>query len=540
MNILFLMCLIAPVLSSVIKAGTVQKNSMLPLPISMDGKVLKTQYSLDSSWRWSHNENDMSKNCFGGSTFDASQCPDPITCAKNCVLEGVPLDQFKSPYGVSTTGDSIRMNYVTVGTYGTNYGSRGYIVDESGESYQGFDLLNRDFVMTADMNNLGCGLNGAVYFVEVPLNGDAYFSGGHAAAYGLFYADAQLPQIKWAPGFANTNKTGLGAHEMDIWEANKMAIQFTPHACKKPGITLCTNPVDCGIGSNRYKSQCDMDGADYNPYREGDTKFYGPDSTFKVDSSKPVEIHTEFITDNGKDDGDLVSIHRFYVQNGKTIEGFVQTDETIAKQKDKFNEVNYFATLGGMKAIGDSMKRKMVLVLSIWDDSSPAQMKWLDGVYPHGSTMPGSKRGPCSSVGQDPATLRRTVPDSHVIYSNIQLNKIGTKASSPMPTPSPTHAPSKPVGACQPLYGQCGGQGWTGSTTCCEGSCKYNSQWYSQCLPSSGATPTPTPVPTPTPTPVPTPVPTPTPTSVPAPTPAHTVPASRMGFWNCSKCVWVS
>ncbi|KAJ5503830.1 Glycoside hydrolase superfamily [Penicillium fimorum] len=33
-----------------------------------------------------------------------------------------------------------------------------------------------------------------------------------------------------------------------------------------------------------------------------------------------------------------------------------------------------------------------------------------------------------------------------------------------------------------PLYGQCGGKNWTGSTTCASGTCKVASEWYSQCL----------------------------------------------------------
>ncbi|KAJ3047745.1 hypothetical protein HK097_011246 [Rhizophlyctis rosea] len=33
------------------------------------------------------------------------------------------------------------------------------------------------------------------------------------------------------------------------------------------------------------------------------------------------------------------------------------------------------------------------------------------------------------------------------------------------------------------LYGQCGGQGWTGPTTCASGTCKVSNQYYSQCLP---------------------------------------------------------
>ncbi|CUA74336.1 hypothetical protein RSOLAG22IIIB_05498 [Rhizoctonia solani] len=40
--------------------------------------------------------------------------------------------------------------------------------------------------------------------------------------------------------------------------------------------------------------------------------------------------------------------------------------------------------------------------------------------------------------------------------------------------------------AQSPVYGQCGGQGWTGSTTCASGSvCTYVNAWYSQCLPGT-------------------------------------------------------
>ncbi|EGX51171.1 hypothetical protein AOL_s00054g547 [Orbilia oligospora ATCC 24927] len=42
-----------------------------------------------------------------------------------------------------------------------------------------------------------------------------------------------------------------------------------------------------------------------------------------------------------------------------------------------------------------------------------------------------------------------------------------------------------------PVYGQCGGIGWTGATTCASGStCVYSNPYYSQCLPGSSPNPT--------------------------------------------------
>jgi len=44
------------------------------------------------------------------------------------------------------------------------------------------------------------------------------------------------------------------------------------------------------------------------------------------------------------------------------------------------------------------------------------------------------------------------------------------------------------VVAQAPIYGQCGGDGWTGATTCVSGStCTYANPYYSQCVPGSGS-----------------------------------------------------
>ncbi|KAH8803643.1 glycoside hydrolase family 11 xylanase [Xylogone sp. PMI_703] len=71
--------------------------------------------------------------------------------------------------------------------------------------------------------------------------------------------------------------------------------------------------------------------------------------------------------------------------------------------------------------------------------------------------------------------------------SSVTVSKGSGSAPPPPPPPSgptstTTTAGSKPTGSCSALYGQCGGNGWTGATCCSSGTCKYSNAWYSQCL----------------------------------------------------------
>jgi hypothetical protein len=52
--------------------------------------------------------------------------------------------------------------------------------------------------------------------------------------------------------------------------------------------------------------------------------------------------------------------------------------------------------------------------------------------------------------------------------------------SNPTQPSNPSQPPPSSGGA--PLWGQCGGEGWTGPTTCAQGTCKASNQWYSQCV----------------------------------------------------------
>lgn len=60
----------------------------------------------------------------------------------------------------------------------------------------------------------------------------------------------------------------------------------------------------------------------------------------------------------------------------------------------------------------------------------------------------------------------------------------GTGGTTLTTTTSPPPATSTaPTVGTVPLYGQCGGNGWTGGTTCASGHCVKNGDWYSQCVP---------------------------------------------------------
>jgi cellulose 1,4-beta-cellobiosidase len=208
------------------------------------------------------------------------------------------------------------------------------------------------------------------------------------AKYGTGYCDSQCPQdIKFINGEANVEgwggadaNTGAGRYgtccaEMDLWEANVVSTAYTPHPCKVSGQTRCDG-VDCGAGDDRYSGVCDKDGCDLNSYRMGHQTFYG--SGMEVDTSKPITVITQFITDDNTDSGTLVRINRFYAQGGKVIPNAdVEVDgidkvnhiseDFCKQQKTVFGDNNHFATVGGLAKMGESMKN-MVLVLSIWDD----------------------------------------------------------------------------------------------------------------------------------------------------------------------------
>merc|ERR1711910_230868 len=146
-------------------------------PLCSSSNYEKMSLVLDSNWRWLHKMDDY-VNCYEGNSWDSSYCPDPVSCAQNCGLDGIPPEDWSGTYGISQTGDKdVTLKLVTHGEYSSD----------------------------VDVSNMDCGLNGALYLVEMDADGGLSYSGNSAGAeYGTGYCDAQCPHdIKFINGEAN-------------------------------------------------------------------------------------------------------------------------------------------------------------------------------------------------------------------------------------------------------------------------------------------------------------------------------------------------
>jgi hypothetical protein len=250
---------------------------------------------------------------------------------------------------------------------------------------------------------------------------------------------------------------------MDIWEANQFAEAVTPHPCSSTGLQRAdcsSNAAQCASGGI-----CDAAGCDFNSWRMGNQTFLGPGSGFTIDTTKPVQVVTQFISSDGTQNGDLIEIRRKFVQNGKVFDNSYSnipgltpynsiTDATCKAQKTAFSDTNDFATLGGLKVMGQAFKRGMVLVLSIWDDTS-VSMLWL-GELPFSRIVsianmprqtPTTRPLPARARLVLTAAHARLRPASRPTLSRARpLPRLSTRTSagvrSARPTPAPQSGPA--------------------------------------------------------------------------------------------------
>lgn len=203
---------------------------------------------------------------------------------------------------------------------------------------------------------------------------------------------------------------------MDIWEANARANTYVPHPCSVDG------PYECEGEECEWGGVCDKWGCGYNPYQLGNEDYYGQSSDFKVDTTRPFTVVSQFPAD---DNGKLLEYRRFYIQDGKKIPqasyNLTDNEEELGGQNfidDHFCEVRNserYNDIGAAKTMGDAMARGMVLALSIWWDVS-GNMTWLDGLT--------DGVGPCLDGEGAPSYIEGVQPDTAVIFSKIKWGEL--------------------------------------------------------------------------------------------------------------------
>lgn len=427
--------------------------------------------TLDASYRWAHGVECLdeelglgctaAEDCQQDGGWSEKLCPDPVGCGTNCAIEGVNVASYTTDYGVTPAANGVELKFVTQRAGGTNVGSRLYLTDgvmDGDDRYRMFRLKNREFAFDVDVSQLPCGLNGAVYFVEMPEDGGKARGNAAGAKYGTGYCDAACPHnVKFMDGEVNMlewdEASGSGRYghccaEMDLWEANSHATAYTAHPCEAEGPHKCEGEA-CG-------SACDQSGCGFNSFRNGDEKFYGPGPEFTVDTTKPFTVVTQWITADGTDDGELVDIRRIYVQDGRLITnsdaqalggeaGNSLSEKYCAAAHEAFGDGSAFASGGaGFKKIGAAAERGMVLALSVWADMK-SHMAWLDATLGHGV---GSARGPCSREDAGDSLDGDAFADVSVTYTNFMHGEIGSTVK---------YRTGTPAMASPRLYGDLGG-----------------------------------------------------------------------------------
>ena len=84
--------------------GTQTQEFHYPMPIKSCSKAAgcsseHAEVVIDSNWRWTHKTGTV-KNCYTGSSWDKTVCPDASTCTQNCAVDGVDEKTWHDTYGI--------------------------------------------------------------------------------------------------------------------------------------------------------------------------------------------------------------------------------------------------------------------------------------------------------------------------------------------------------------------------------------------------------------------------------------------------------
>ena len=140
---------------------------------------------------------------WGLGPLNKTLCPDSITCAKNCALEGANYTQW----GVHTKGDEMLLKMYVDGEVAS---PRVYLLDSTGKNYEDFRLMNGEFSFDTDASKLPCGMCGALYLSEMEISGGRSDLNPAGASMGTGYCDAQCStEFTWVNGIVSFNHSSL-------------------------------------------------------------------------------------------------------------------------------------------------------------------------------------------------------------------------------------------------------------------------------------------------------------------------------------------
>jgi hypothetical protein len=286
---------------------------------------------------------------------------------------------YENALGVTTSDGTLTQRLVTKNGENTNIGSRLYLLDSTGERYEYINFIGKEISYDLDVSQIPCGVNAALYSVEMPLDG----TGTEGAKCGTGYCDANYTG-------------GTGCAELDIQEANNQAMAITTHQCQFYGQSTTSLP-------------CFADGCGFNTYRYGGRDFWGT----TIDPMQKMRVVTQVLGAASS----IAEIRRKYVQKGKVIDNptlvinnvgnFSSISDSFCKATDHYTDV-----WGTQSTMGVSVARGHVLVFSLWDSDD---MGWLDA----------DENGPCPA--RTPTSeIESQYPNMTVTWSNLRFRDIDT------------------------------------------------------------------------------------------------------------------
>merc|ERR1719414_809710 len=210
---------------------------------------------------------------------------------------------------------------------------------------------------------------------------------------------------------------------MSLWddhEANMLWLDSTyPVDSTSPGYARGTCPTFSGVPKDVESAQADskvtFSDTSYGPIGSAlDSPLpmapFGLSSNFKIDTTKPFQVTTQFITEGNTDFGKLKEVKQFYYQNDQTIEHSMYTvngnrrdSVTTDFCKDWFAMIKdgtNFLEKGGMDSTDKTLEAGVASVMPLWK-------------------ILGSARGTCPTTSGIPKDVDSAQTDSKVTFSDI-------------------------------------------------------------------------------------------------------------------------